>query len=157
MDTELVQNLKNSWRNTNTATVSFATCVPQSMWQTKPFEKRFTTYSWEFACLARTRLCYLKGLKTGVLEFKPNADIPDKKAIAAWDKSAVLESLANTARDILQEIENVDTPKKAGFIISLLQHERIHHGKLILYFSTSEIEIPLTFKKTWGETNFPKK
>ncbi|EKD99440.1 MAG: hypothetical protein ACD_22C00256G0013 [uncultured bacterium] len=156
MDNKIIQSLKNNWRNVNTATISFANTVPTDIWTTRPFEKRFTTYSWEFACLARTRICYLKGLKTGNLIFSPQTDIPNKKDMTGWDKKDIISSLKDSARKILTEIEKIQTTSKVSFVISLLQHERLHQGKLILYYSISKLEIPKSFRKTWGETNFPQ-
>ena len=77
--------------------------------------------------------------------------------MSEWDKKDLLDNLKGSAREILSEIERVEIASTVGFVISLLQHERIHQGKLILYFSISELDIPESFRKTWGETNFPKK
>ena len=64
IDKNLIQRLKNQWRNCNASTIGFALAIPQKDWNSRAFDKRFKTFSWEFACLARTRMCYVKGLKT---------------------------------------------------------------------------------------------
>jgi len=154
MDPKLIQDLKNAWRNTNTATVGFLQNIPTENIGDKPFEKRFTNYSWEFACLVRTRLCYLDELKTGVQNFADRDDIPNKEEIINYSKAKMLDTLSETSNHLINELETLSEYMKVGRIIWLLQHERIHQGKLMLYHAKSGFEIPESFKKTWGESNF---
>jgi len=154
---DIIQKLKNSWRNCNASTRGFAQVVPSENWHSKAFEPSFKSFSWEFACLARTRLCYIKGLETGKLDFSPQEDIPSKEALEEKSKSIILEFLNDSARTLLDKIENLESAKEVDFIVWLLQHERIHHGKLLLYVSKAKFKLPETFVKTWGESNFPQK
>jgi hypothetical protein len=156
MDSNLIQVYKNSWRNCNNATVAFATSTTLDLWNKKPFDKRFTTYSWEYACLLRTRMCYLTGLKTGKLTFSHQNDIPDKSEVEKYSKNEVIEGLKEYAKLILEQIEKINTTQQLDLVNWLLQHERIHQGKLVLYHSQLGIKIPDSFKKTWGESNFSK-
>ena len=122
----------------------------------KPFDNRFTSFAWEFACLIRSRLCYLDALKTGEFNFTDREGIPNKEELVKNSKSEMLNLLSTTSTALLSEIAQIGTQDKVATIIWLLQHERIHHGKLMLYFSKADLEIPDSFKKTWGETNFKK-
>jgi hypothetical protein len=135
MDGSLVQKLKNQWRNCNSSTVSFANSIPTANWQDKPFDPRFKPYSWEFSCITRTRICYLKGIKTGILKFSESSDIPNKVELIGWEKRKVINKLNELSRNILVEVENIDSYENVSYIIWLFQHERIHHGKLILMLS----------------------
>jgi hypothetical protein len=154
MDTRLLQDLKNNWRNINGSTIKFAQNVPVNMWNIKPFEKRFTTFSWEFACILRTRLCYLRAFKTGVLDFAESKEIPSKKEIVQWEKSKIVNELHKLGKEILKEVSVADTLEKVKFANLLFQHERVHQGKFIIYHSQLGLEIPKSFKKTYGESNF---
>lgn len=156
MDERIVQDLKNAWRNVNTATIGFSNNVPTDKWNSKPFDPRFKSFAWEFACLTRTRMCYLKGLKTGELKFSPQEDIPNKEILEKASKKEIFDHLSKLSQDILKEIEQL-TEEKMSMVIWLLQHERIHHGKLMLYLSQAGFKLPESFIKTWGESNFPKK
>ena len=56
---------------------------------------------------------------------------------------------------ISQNMDYFGDATEIPIVISwLLQHEQLHYGKLILYFSKCEIEIPKSLKQMWGENNF---
>jgi hypothetical protein len=155
MDKRLIQDLKNSWRNCNSTTSDFAQSVPSEKWQIKPFAPRFKSFAWEFACLVRTRLCYLKALKMGKMDFSDDQeDIPNKEVIENYTKKQVQDLISQTTNDFITQIEKINSTEKVRLINWVLQHERIHHGKLMLYCSYLDIELPKSFKKTWEETNF---
>jgi len=149
------QRLKDSWKDCNDATVGFADSVPEEQWHSKAFKPRFRSFSWEFVCLTRARLCYLKGLKTGKLLFSSQPDIPEKKSLEEEPRNEIIAMLKKASVDLLKEIEKVDTPEKVDLIVWLLQHERIHHGKLLLYCVMAGLRLPKSFVETWGESNFP--
>lgn len=155
MDKRLIQNLKNSWRNCNSATSEFAQSISVEKWQDIPFNPRFKSFAWEFACLLRTRLCYLKALKVGKMDFSDDQqDVPNKEVIEGYTKKQVQDLISQTTNNFIDQIEKIDTDEQIKLIIWILQHERIHHGKLMLYCSNLGIELPKSFKKTWGESNF---
>lgn len=166
MNSRVIQDLKNAWRNTNSATAGFLQSVPAENIKTKPFENRFTEYTWEFACLIRTRLCYIDELKTGIQNFSSRPEIPEKETLMTLQKSELLDKLSQTSNAIIEQIEKISlalekgegqgegASNKLGRIIWLLQHERLHQGKLLLYHAKSNYKIPASFKKTWGESNF---
>ena len=154
IDEKLIQDLKNNWRNTNNASASFLQSIPNQSIQVHPFENRFTDFSWEFSCLIRTRLCYLEELKTGIQNFEDREGIPNKDILQQKSKKELADLISETSNALLEEITKIDTYNKVARIIWLLQHERIHQGKLLLYHSKLNLEIPESFKKTWGESNF---
>jgi hypothetical protein len=154
MDSNLLQELKNAWRNTNIASYGFLSNIPFEKVEEKPFEIRFKSFSWEFACIIRTRLCYIEELKTGIPNFEDREGIPNKDVLMKESKTKMLELLSETSNNLLEEIEKIDDSHKVARIIWLLQHERIHHGKLMLYLSQSGFKLPESFIKTWGESNF---
>jgi len=156
MDKRIIQDLKNTWRNVNQATIGFANSVPSANWSSRPFAPRFKAFAWEFACLTRTRMCYLKALRTGILKFSPQEDILDKQTLLNFPKNEIVTQLQKLAREILSEITKIDSPQSVKLIYWLFQHERLHHGKLILYHSQAGFKLPKSFVKTWGESNFIK-
>jgi hypothetical protein len=149
--------LKNMWRNCNNSSFTFAASIPLDVWTQKPFAPRFSSYSWEVACILRTRLCYLDAFKTGSLYFTSRDNILDKNKYFEMSKTEVLSLLKETAESILDEVSRLETFEKLTYFMQLLQHKRIHHGKLLLYHSKSGLELPKSFKKTWGESNFTLK
>ncbi|OGC49627.1 hypothetical protein A2691_02290 [Candidatus Woesebacteria bacterium RIFCSPHIGHO2_01_FULL_39_23] len=151
----IVQDLKNSWRNTNSSTIDFANKIPTKIWDEKPFKLRFRSFAWEFSCLVRTRMCYLKGLRIGKLSFSSQEDIPNKGEIVKYSKKVIFDQLTKLSREILIEIEKVDE-NKVNMVLWLIQHERLHQGKLMLYLSKENLALPTSFVKTWGESNFRK-
>lgn len=150
----LIQELKNAWRNSNSATAGFLAGVPAEVLHTKPFNPRFTSFAWEFACLTRTRYCYLDGLRTGKVDFSDREGIPNKDQLAQESNGQFQERLSQTSNDILTEIEKINSSDQVATISWLLQHERVHHGKLMLYLSIAGLPLPESFVKTWGESNF---
>jgi len=63
--------------------------------------------------------------------------------------------LKEASADLLKEVEKADAPEKVDLIVWLLQHERIHHGKLLLYSAQAGLKLPKSFVATWGKSNFP--
>lgn len=155
IDKKTKQDLKNSWRNCNSATTGFLQSIPIEKLGDKPFQPRFTSFAWEFSCLLRTRYCYLEGLNTGKLSLADRQSIPSKDELTSEQKAQLADRLASTSREIIDEINKLDLTKM-NMINWLLQHERIHHGKLILYLAKAGYSLPRLFVKTWGESNFKK-
>lgn len=154
LDKKIIQSLKISWKNCNSATLDFANSVPASSWQSKPFQFRFKSFAWEFACITRTRFCHLEAFKTGRLLFAERSSAPKKSNLEKEPKAIIIKELNKLGTSLLREIDAVDSIQKVDFITWLLQHERVHQGKLILYFATSGLKTPNSFKNTWGRSNF---
>lgn len=156
MDNRLIQNLKNSWRNCNSSTVGFLANIPSDKLKEKPFDPRFKSFAWEFSCLVRTRYCYLEALKTGKLNFADREGIPIKKDLERESKQQLLQRLSDLTNDFIKEIEKINNAEKVDLVNWLYQHERIHHGKLMLCLTQANLKLPKSFTKTWGESSFPK-
>lgn len=156
MESTSIDTLRDSWQNCNESTIGFAECVPDNVWHDRPFGKRFKSFSWEFACVLRTRMCYLKGFRTGKPVFSHQVDIPDKSLVENWNKMEVVSKLKSLDVEISKQIENISDQSGVGLMLWLMQHERLHQGKLILYCSQINLTLPKLFIVTWGENNFPK-
>lgn len=148
---ELVQHFLVSWKICNNHTISFVDKIPTNLWHKKPFDPYYKTFAWEFACIARTRECYIRGLETGELRFEEAEDIPNIDKLERMPKRKIIELLQKQARRIGKLINR---NKNLWMIAWLLQHERLHHGKLILYFSKAKLKYPSSFMETWGKSNF---
>lgn len=157
MDDVLKKVLKDSWQNCNESTIGFAECIPENIWHEKPFKKRFRSFSWEFACILRTRMCYIKGFKIGKAIFSHQDDIPDKSLVESWNKAEVINKLRSINVDVLVKIECISDQNGISLMLWLIQHERIHQGKLMLYCSQIHLTLPENFVTTWGKSNFTKK
>ncbi len=153
MAKNLVEQRKQ-WRNCNVSTIEFAKNIPEHIWSERAFGNRFKSFAWEMACITRTRICYLNALKTGKLAFARQVGIPDKNFLENESKGQSVKRLSSLAREILKEIEVSRVENKVEFLSWLMQHERIHQGKLLLYFSYIKLKLPKSFIKTWGRENF---
>lgn len=160
---EVIQNFIDNWKNCNSHTIEFASKVPAGVWNTKPFDPYYKSFAWEFACIARTRACYIKGLKKGVLNFGMQDGVPSKEEFTRIPKKKSIDIMRKQSKEFVSILKdpkinstNVLGKKKdkLEIISMLMQHERLHHGKLILYFSKAGLKYPDSFVKTWGESNF---
>lgn len=120
--------------------------------------KKFKNLQYQFACIGSTQQAYTKMLKEGhfcsryFCIFKPGLiklreikKLADK--LGEIDKEFKEEILKHSDKDEF-EWGNIKTP--VWRIITLLQeHERLHHGQLISYFTSANLEFPLEFKKAW--------
>lgn len=147
---QLIDNLKFNWQDCHKTSLECAELVPKELWSTKPFDPRFKSFAWEFACLARTRLCYLKSMDTGRLNFSTQPDIPDRTVFVDSSKEEVIKHLNSAYKQLRSKIEQIEDADQVSFVAWLLQHERIHHGKLVLYLAQADLELPPTFAETWG-------
>lgn len=150
-----------NWDEVFKTTSDLINSIPDNEFHNKPFKPRFKSYAWEFSCILTTRLGYIRGIKTGNLNgssFSEN-DLEFEKL----NKKDIIKKLKETEdlikiiikKDIDKEIDYFDSPTKVSIVLSwLLQHEQFHYGKLLLYFAKSEINIPLSLKKMWGENSF---
>lgn len=148
------QDVLHAWARCAQTTGEFLEGVPEERLHALPFVPRFETFSWEFACLIRTRLCYLEALRTRRrLSFVDRAGIPPKDRLEKRGKSELSTLLLNTASSI--SIAIVDSKaRRLPLFLNLLEHERLHHGKLILYFAQCFMNFPPTLISDWGEDNF---
>lgn len=153
------ESLKN-WKECNEVTAAFLSSIPEKIYHNKPFQPRFRSFSWEFACLLTTRQMYINGIKCGKLD--GNSECTPEKEAEEYSKEKMKTELARTDERIQAIIRGKEKKviffgKKTSIpaLMSwLMQHEQLHFGKLILYSAQAGLTIPAQLKKMWGEGSF---
>lgn len=149
-----------NWKECNEVTIAFLSGIPEKIYLNKPFQPRFRSFSWEFACLLTTRQMYIHGIKSGKLD--GNSECTPEKEAEEYSKERMKTELARTDKLIREIIEGKE--KKVLFfgketstpaLMSwLMQHEQLHFGKLMIYAAQAGITQPKELKKMWGEGSF---
>ena len=155
--------LLENWNAVDAITLQFLDNIPESIYHSRSFADRFTSFAWEFTCIFTTREMYIDGFVTGNLD--GNSKQSDEKFITALTKSELKEKLKDISfkiRDVIadgsKEINYFGSSWKTGEVVSyLLQHEQLHFGKLMLYCAHADIEIPTFLKEMCGMASFAKK
>lgn len=141
------------WQNCNGSTKAFLESIPVENYDSKPFTGRFKKFSWEFACIVRTRLCYIDAFRTSQLTFENRNEIKDKDFYELLAVEEMQELLHKTGVELTQLLRDEHSEELA---LWLMQHEALHQGKLLLYNAELGIQAPQRFKSTWGEDNFKR-
>jgi len=158
-----MKELSENWQEVNSVTLQFLKNIPSEQYHSKPFVERFTTFSWEFACLLTTREMYINGFKSGKLDGGTSCSL--EKEIEELNKEEMLKKIIVTEKVIEQfisdakiiEINFFGRKTRKDVVISwLLQHEQLHFGKLLLYCAKSGIAIPTALQEMWGKESFKK-
>jgi hypothetical protein len=146
------------WQFTRSETIEILQSLSDEQLQFKPEGERWQPIFHQFGCIARTQLIYAKAAQSGVMDFSlfGSTAIPDKdshqsktEVLAFLDESndawlAVLSTGSETVK-----WPDDDKPI-AVHIMSLAEHERLHHGQLIAYFTLANFELPPNFKSNWA-------
>jgi len=157
----LLKNFLENWKEVNQTTLNLILAVPEKFYHQKPFAPRFKSFAWEFSCILSTRLGYLRGFNVGQLD--ESCFLETDEELEKLSKEMMITKLRSTNLKIEQIIKDEKKIKinyfgkevsKYNVISWLLQHEQLHYGKLILYFSKKKIKIPTSLKKMWGENSF---
>lgn len=117
---------------------------------------------YQFACIARTQMVYAKAIKEGEMDFNwfESDEFPNKHQVKT--KSELKELLVKA--DKMWSAAIVDQRRNEEFqvawpgfkqslpnhIVSLISHERIHHGELISYLTLGGFDLPKKFKQNWA-------
>ena len=139
------------WQDCNGSTKDFLSVLKQELYHNHPFEGRFKSYAWEFACILRTRLCYIEAFEKGSLDFSVHGSIKEKSFYEDLNVEEVKKMIASTGVRITELLR---IPHSEELALWLCRHESMHHGKLILYFAHNNLPTPERVKHTWGESNF---
>lgn len=146
------------WQFTRSETMELAKSLDDEQLQFKPEGNKWQTMFHQFGCIGRTQLIYAKAAETGVMDFSlfGTNEMPSKdkhqtsqEIIAFLNdcNSAWLNALSQNGSGVIWP----DGVKTAELhIMSLAEHERLHHGQLISYFTMAGIELPTGFKRNWA-------
>ncbi len=166
----LVTSFVRGWNFTRGETLEILNSLTDAKLKFKPGnpsikvaqDNRFQTLAYQFACIGRTQLVYTKAIQTGWMDFSlfSSPEMPSK--VDFKTKGELLKFLGKTDKEWIEMVrsrrEQEDFEVKwPGFnkslvnhIASLAEHERIHHGQIISYFSLAGFELPEAFKRNWA-------
>jgi uncharacterized damage-inducible protein DinB len=160
----LLKNLIDNWNEINQTTLELINSVPSEYYYIKPFKSRFKSFAWEFSCIFSTRIGYIRGLSEKILNEKCFQE--DDKKLEKLSKEEMIQRIKETNIKFIEIIKNEkiktidywnEKNTKESVISWLMQHEQLHYGKLILYFSKLNLKIPKSLQEMWGKESFIRK
>jgi hypothetical protein len=148
----------NRWQFTRSETIEILQSLTDEQLQFKPEGKKWQSIFHQFGCIARTQLIYAKAAESGQMDFSlfSSPDMPDKDTMQTQDEILKLLSESNNSwlAAVSKNSDGVQWPDGSKpieiHIMSLAEHERLHHGQLISYFTLAEFELPPNFKRNWA-------
>lgn len=146
------------WQFTRSETIEILKSSADAQLQYRPEGEKWQPIFHQFGCMARTQLIYAKAAESGEMDFSlfGSPDMPGKdtkqtqaEILTFLNESndAWLEALAKNAGGVKWP----DGTKPLEIhIASLAEHERLHHGQLIAYFTLAGFSLPQGFKRNWA-------
>lgn len=159
---DLVSVFTSSWNFTRGETLEILDSLNDAELRFKPQGDKWQTLYWEFGCLGRTQIVYTKAIETGIMDFSlfSSTSLPSQKDNKT--KTSIKKFLEKSNSAWLEEIKEREKDESfliswPGFkmplvkhIASLAEHERLHHGQFISYFTLAGLELPPKFKSNWN-------
>lgn len=127
----------------------------------KPEGERWRPLFYQFGCIARTQLIYAEAAKTGKMDFAlfgsnkfpekyENKTVADIKELLNQADTAWLAALAQNEGGVAWPADQRGKLPLLLHIQALAEHERLHHGQLISYFTLAGFNLPPEFKNNWA-------
>lgn len=154
-----VQQFINRWNYVRSETLEILSKLAQTQMSFKPEGQKWQPMYAHFSCIAKTQRVYTKAIDVGTMDFAffHTLELPDKSKFG--DKKFAEDYLAESNRLWLSAIHNskgiIIWDKQLKVILTnhiarLAEHERLHHGQLVSYFTLANIELPTNFKANWA-------
>jgi hypothetical protein len=158
----LLNSFTRNWDFTRSETIEILGSINDKQLQFKPDGDKWQPLFWEFGCLIRSQLIYTDAIVKGEMDFSlfKSTNIPSKEAYKT--KDAILTALENADKEWVGAIRSHENDEDyqiawPGFkrpfvnhISKLAEHERIHHGQFISYFTLAGFDLPPKFSTNWG-------
>lgn len=156
-DSKLLQEFIKSWKFTRSETLDILNSLSDDQLLFKPQGEIWQSIAHQFGCIGRTQLVYAKALRLGKMDFSYFVDtsLPSKDQFQT--KKQLLDFLKEAEdswQEAIKEGRRVDWPGMSmsveKHIASLAEHERLHHGQLVSYFTLAKFSLPKKFKSNWA-------
>jgi hypothetical protein len=146
------------WQFTRSETIEILNALTDEQLQFKPEGDGWQTIYHQFGCIGRTQLVYAKAAEKGLMDFSlfGSSEIPSKDINQTVNSILLFLEDANSVwlDAVINSVDGVIWPdgKKAIelHISNLAEHERLHHGQLVTYFTLAGFELPAGFKNNWA-------
>ena len=146
------------WQFTRLETYEILSSLDDKQLLFQPEGNKWQPLYYQFACMARTQLVYAMAVETGMMDFAlfGSPDMPNKHD---YQTKASLEKFLDDAdRQWLAGLDrgaNVvdwagDKRPAEVHIMSLAEHERLHHGQIVSYFTLAGYNLPGSFRSNWA-------
>lgn len=158
----LVNSFVRSWNFTRSETLELLEALTDKQLLYKPSGAKWQSLAYQFGCVGRTQTIYTHAIENGVMDFSWFADksIPSKndyvtgttiKSFLEVADKKWTEAIREKGReeDFLIKWPGFNRPL-TNHISALMNHERIHHGQLISYFTLGDYDLPPKFKANWA-------
>lgn len=159
---QLVNSFIDGWNSTRAETLEILDSLDNKKLQFKPKGEKWQKLYWEFGCIGRTQIVYAEAVKTGKMDFSLFHSAHMPKKTDNQTKKSIKKFLEETNKKwvsaIKSKAENEDYKIAwPGFkmpllnhVASLAEHERLHHGQFISYFTIADFKLPKGFKSNWA-------
>lgn len=156
----LLNGMIHAWSYTRSETTEILASLEDSQLQFKPQGEKWQPLYYQFLCIAQAQKAYTEAIKSGQLNFN-NFDIESERA-KNQTKQALLKDLTQLNDEWLKQLKSklLDEDFKISWpnyqtsliahIAALAEHERLHHGQLISYFTLAGFDLPEGFKRNWA-------
>lgn len=158
MKNDVMDDFIQRWQFTRSETIEILQSLTDEQLQFKPEGEQWQPIFHQFGCMARTQLIYAQATESGAMDFSlfRSAEMPDKDT--RQSKVDLLAFLHESNEAWLTALsKNKGTVQWPGgnkpvaiHIMSLAEHERLHHGQLISYFTLAGFSLPPDFKRNWA-------
>jgi hypothetical protein len=145
------------WKFVRSETMEILNSLNDEQLQFKPDGEEWKSILWQFGCIGRTQLVYAKAARTGTMNFEEfrTSSLPDKDAFRTLPSiKKFLNDADKLWLEAIKSKQSVQWPfgkiSMALHISNLIEHERIHHGEFISYFTLAGFQLPEEFKNNWG-------
>ena len=119
---------------------------------------KFQDIQYQFACIGSTQLAYTKMLREGRWSNKYFGAFKERLRgvyeVKALEK--ILKEADEKFKNAIMKFSGEDVFDWGDYkapvysvVVILQEHERLHHGQLITYFTLAGLEFPKNFKRDW--------
>lgn len=159
---DLVDAFLRGWSFTRSETIAILTSLGDEQLRFRPSGPSWQSLYSQFGCIARTQWVYTQAVMSGRMDFT----LFDSPSLPRHDADASREEILRFLNEADKEwIETVLTRQhNEGFVIqwpaeempllqhvaALQEHERLHHGQFIAYFTLAGFELPQAFRSNWA-------
>lgn len=158
----LVNSSIQGWKAAREETLEILDSLDDDRLQFKPKGGKWQPLYWEFGCIGRTQIVYTKAIESGKVDFSlfSSPVMPSKTKYQT--KNDLINFLEKSDIDWLKAIKlkkdiedygidwgNIKMPL-IRHIACLSEHERLHHGQFISYFTIAHFELPEGFMTNWA-------
>lgn len=150
------------WKFVRSETLELLDALTDEQLSFQPEGPAWQPLYYQFGCVARTQLIYAEAIKVRKMDFAlfSSDKFPGKHDNKTRGSLAELLDQAETAwqQALAQLVGQQDgivawpdgDVSVAEHVARLAEHERLHHGQLISYFTLAGFELPKKFKNNWA-------